>query len=141
MTPDTIALIRSQLALTRGAEDAFAAAFYQRLFQIAPGVRVLFPADLSDQGRKLMTVLAFAVGALDRAEVLCPAVRALGARHAVYGVTEAHFAPVGAALIDTLAAALGDVFTPEARAAWAGAYGLLAEWMVEGLVQAQRDAA
>ena len=141
MTPETIALIRSQLALTKGAEDAFAAAFYRKLFEIAPEVRVLFPADLSEQGRKLMVVLTFAVGALDRGDVLVPAVQALGARHKAYGVKNAHFAPVGGALLDTLAGALGDGFTPEALAAWTQAYGLVAGWMAEGLDQPLPDAA
>jgi len=36
MTQDDIALIRAQLGLTRGMEAEFTAAFYARLFEIAP---------------------------------------------------------------------------------------------------------
>lgn len=136
MTPDTIALIRRQFAATRGMEAAFAAAFYARLFQIDPGLRPLFPHDLSDQGGKLMKTLSFAVAALDRPEALQPAVFALGQRHAAYGVTADMAAPVGAALLDTLAVALGDGFTPEARDAWTAAYAALVGMMAEGLASA-----
>lgn len=136
MTPDDIALIRRQFAATRGLEQAFAAAFYARLFQIDPTLRPLFPHDLTDQGAKLMKTLSFAVAALDRPEALQPAVFALGQRHASYGVTAAMAAPVGAALLDTLAVALGDGFTPEARATWGAAYGALVAMMAEGLASA-----
>lgn len=136
MTPDTIALIRRQFAATRGMEAAFAAAFYARLFQIDPALRPLFPHDLSDQGAKLMKTLSFAVAALDRPEALQPAVFALGQRHAAYGVTADMAAPVGAALLDTLAVALGEAFTPEARAAWTAAYTALVGMMAEGLASA-----
>ncbi|QYZ70708.1 globin domain-containing protein [Neotabrizicola shimadae] len=136
MTPETIALIRRQFAATRGMEAAFAAAFYARLFEIDPGLRPLFPHDLSDQGAKLMKTLSFAVAALDRPEALQPAVFALGQRHAAYGVTAEMAAPVGAALLDTLAVALGEGFTPEARDAWTSAYTALVGMMAEGLASA-----
>lgn len=137
MSPEDIALIRQQLSLTRGMEEAFAAAFYARLFQIAPQLRVLFPHDLSDQGRKLMTVLTFAAGALDRPDALVPAVRMLGARHVTYGVELAHFEPVGAALLHTLAAALGQGFDARAEAAWTAAITALAGLMAEGMAEAK----
>lgn len=133
MTPADITLIRAQFAATRGQEAAFAAAFYDRLFQIEPDLRPLFPHDLSDQGQKLMKTLAYAVSALDRPQMLHPAVVMLGRRHAAYGVTAAMAAPVGAALLDSLAAALGPDFTVPARAAWTAAYAALAAMLAEGL--------
>jgi nitric oxide dioxygenase len=141
MTQDDVALIRHQFGLTRGAEEAFAAAFYDRLFQIAPNLREMFPQDMKGQGAKLMQVLAFAVGALDRGEVLVPAVRMLGQRHAGYGVTLDHFTPVGAALLDTLAASLGEQFDAQAKAAWTGAFMALVGMMADGMAEAQRSAA
>jgi len=126
MTPETIALIRRQFAMTRGMEQEFAAAFYARLFQIAPALRALFRHDIAEQGGKLMAVLGFAVAALDRPADLAPAVQALGRRHVAYGVAQADFAPVGTALLDTLATALGAEFTPEARGAWTQAITALA---------------
>lgn len=128
-----IMLVRSHFSQLKGSEASFANAFYARLFEIAPELRPMFPADLAGQGRKLMTTLAFAIGALDRPEVLAPAVRELGTRHVGYGVTEAHFQPVGTALLDTLSDRLGSDFEPSGRAAWNKAVTALAGMMAAGM--------
>lgn len=141
MTPDQITLIRSHAARLKGIENDFAAAFYARLFQIAPQLRAMFPADLAQQRIKLMTAIVFAVNALDRPETLAPALHGLGARHAGYGVTPAHFAPVAQALTDTLAAALGRSFDAAAQAAWGAALAALAALMAEGMQAAAPPAA
>jgi hemoglobin-like flavoprotein len=43
-----------------------------------------------------------------------------------YGVTAAHYAPVGAALLWTLEKGLGPDFTPEVKMAWTETYTALA---------------
>jgi hemoglobin-like flavoprotein len=107
--------------------------FYDRLFEIAPDVRRMFPDNLAEQKKKLMAMLGTAVAGLTKPEALLPAVRALGQRHAGYGVKAGHFAPVGAALIWTLEQGLGEAFTPEVKAAWVEVYGVLSQTMIEGL--------
>jgi len=52
-----------------------------------------------------------------------PELRALGRKHATYGVGATHYDVAGRALVDTLAAALGAGFTPELRRAWTEVYG------------------
>lgn len=133
ITPDQIALIRSHGARIKGIETAFAQAFYARLFQIAPELRPMFPAAMAEQRQKLMVALTFAINALDRPEALAPALHQLGARHAAYGVTVAHFEPVAQALTDTLAAALGAAFDAGARQAWQAALATLAGLMAAGM--------
>ena len=133
MTPERIALVRESFVKVRPIADDAAALFYGRLFQIAPEVRSLFPVDLTEQGRKLMTTLAVVVNSLDDLPALLPVVQRLGARHAGYGVTEEHFAPVGAALLWTLEKGLGEGFTPEVRMAWTEAYHVLATVMIDAL--------
>lgn len=137
MTPDDIRLVRSHFAAVAGQEAAFSASFYNRLFTIAPEVRPYFPDDMDDQSRKLMTVLNFAVGQLDRPETLGPAVVALGTRHAAYGVQPEQFAPVGAALLHTLEAWLGEAFDDRARQVWAAVYSALAGMMLQGMAAAR----
>ena len=51
---------------------------------------------------------------------LVAALTGLGAKHAPYDVKEEHFPVVGEALLDTLAKALGNDFTPEVKEAWVG---------------------
>lgn len=137
MTPERIALVRESFAKVRPIADQAAALFYGRLFEIAPDVRPLFPEDVTEQGRKLMATLAVAVSSLDDLPALLPVVQRLGARHAGYGVTEEHFAPVGAALLWTLEKGLGEAFTPEVRMAWTEAYHVLATVMIDALKTAK----
>ena len=126
MTPDQIKLVQETFKSVQPIAAQAADLFYGRLFEIAPQVRPLFPADLAEQKRKLMGMLGTAVTNLHQVEKIVPAVQDLGRRHSGYGVTEAHYAPVGEALIWTLDKGLGPAFTPEVKDAWLGAYTTLA---------------
>ena len=138
MTPDKIALIQESFAQVAPIAPQAADIFYGRLFEVAPGVRGLFPEDMTEQKRKLMTMLGTVVHGLDRVEAILPAVQELGRRHRHYGVEEAHYAVVGETLLYTLKQGLGDEFTDDVRGAWAEAYGVLAAAMVDA---AERPAA
>lgn len=56
----------------------------------------------------------------------------LGRKHKIYGVLEAHYGIVGQALIQTLAAAMGDSFSDEVKAAWVEVWGVISSTMIEG---------
>ncbi len=122
MTPDQVTLVQESFKKVVPIADQAADLFYDRLFTIAPDVRSLFPADLSEQKKKLMQVLATAVTNLHQVEKVLPAVEELGRRHVAYGVTEEHYGPVGAALLWTLEQGLGPDFTPPVKAAWTETY-------------------
>jgi hemoglobin-like flavoprotein len=107
----------------------FSRNFYTRLFELAPGLRILFPDDMSVQVKKLSEMLATLVGKLDQPRELAMTLDALGARHRDYGVTTQHFAPVGRALFDTLASELGPSFDEPTRRAWIALYALAVTWM------------
>jgi nitric oxide dioxygenase len=141
MTPQQVMLVRESFAKVLPIKDAAAALFYERLFAIDPSTRPLFRADLAAQGTKLMAAIAAVVRALDRLEPMLDQIRALARRHAAYGVTEAHYASVGAALLWTLERGLGAEFTPEVRAAWAAAYALLSGAMIEAASRPLPEAA
>jgi len=133
MTPKQVALVQASFIKVAPIAGAAADLFYCRLFEIAPDVRRLFPNDLAEQKKKLMTMLGAAVAGLSKPEALLPVVRALGARHAGYGVAARHFAPVGAALIWTLEKGLGEAFTPDMKAAWVEVYSVLSHAMIAGM--------
>jgi len=132
MTPAQIKLVQASFAKVAPIAATAADLFYGRLFEIAPHLREMFPNDLTEQKKKLMAMLGTVVAGLDRLDALMPAVRALGQSHAEYGVTSAHFAPVGVALLWTLKKGLGDDFTPDVREAWATAYSALSQAMIAG---------
>lgn len=131
MNPESIRLVQASFAQVAPIAEQAASLFYARLFELAPELRPLFRGDMAEQGRKLMAMLATVVGGLSRLDTLVPAARALAQRHVAYGAQPEHYAVVGTALLDTLAKGLGDDFTPEVRAAWIEAYGLLSGAMLD----------
>jgi len=133
---DQIARIRRGFSAAASDADCFTAAFYERLFELAPTLRQLFPADLSSQRDKLKHMLAVLVADLDRPGALAPALAKLGDRHRSYGVVKTDFIVVGQALIDTLAAHLGEQFGPADRSAWTALYGRITAIMTMGTAHA-----
>ena len=133
MTPNTVTLVQTSFAKVAPIAGVAADLFYDRLFETAPEVRRMFPSDLAEQKKKLMTMLGTAVAGLVKPDALLPVVRALGVRHAGYGVRAEHFAPVGAALIWTLEQGLGEAFTSGVKAAWVEVYGVLSQTMIDGM--------
>ena len=131
MTSEEIRLVQTSFAGVVPIAPLAADLFYARLFELAPQVRPLFKGDMVEQGRKLMAMLGTVVASLDRLDVIVPAARELARRHVAYGVQPAHYAPVGEALIDTLAKGLGDGFDEATRAAWVTAYRTLSTVMIE----------
>ena len=136
MAPDDITLVQESFRQVVPIADTAADLFYARLFAIAPDVRPLFPGDLTEQKKKLIGMLATAVTNLHQVETILPAVQALGRRHVGYGVTPAHYEPVGTALLWTLEQGLGAGFTPPVKAAWTEAYTTLAGAMQAAAAEA-----
>ncbi|WP_016954767.1 globin family protein [Catenovulum agarivorans] len=131
MQENAVELVQSTFAQVAPIADKAAAMFYARLFEIAPEVRPLFKADLTEQGAKLMQMIGTAVASLTNLDALVPVAQDLAKRHIDYGVTKAHYAVVGDALIWTLEQGLGDAFTAEVKQAWVDVYGLLSSVMIE----------
>lgn len=145
MTPDQKRLVRETWKQVTPMAEAAADLFYRRLFEIDPTTRELFGAtDMFAQRKKLLQTLDFAVASLDKRDDLLSTVEALGRRHAGYGVVDAHYDSVGAALLWTLEQGLGRAWTPAVASAWTELYELLAAVMrgaAEDLVPATRVAA
>ncbi len=129
MNSKTVQLVQASWMKVLPIADTAADLFYGRLFELDPKLRALFPQDLKEQKRKLMAMLNTAVNGLSNVALLIPAVQALGKRHVVYGVQDAHYDTVGAALLWTLEQGLGPAFDSELRAAWTEVYGILADTM------------
>jgi hemoglobin-like flavoprotein len=130
MTPNQVQLVQQSFSKVAPISDRAATMFYDRLFEVAPQVRALFPDDISDQRKKLMATLAVVVGGLNNLETILPAASALAKRHVGYGVVAEHYSVVGSALLWTLEKGLGDGWTPELAEAWTAAYGTLSGFMV-----------
>ncbi|WP_321472188.1 globin domain-containing protein [uncultured Paludibaculum sp.] len=130
--PRDIEVIRTTFAKVKLTPEEAGLKFYQRLFETAPQVRPMFPADLKPQAGKLFQTLGVLVASLDRVGELLPVLRSMGQRHKAYGAEPDHYAAVGAALLWTLEQELGDAFTEEAQDDWTRLYTLVSRVMVEG---------
>ena len=135
MNREQIYLVKKTFKKIAPISEQAAALFYAKLFDLDPKLQGLFKGDVREQGRKLMQVISYAVDNLERIDEIVPQVRALGARHAGYGVEERDYDAVGMALLWTLEKALSLEFTTEAKEAWAALYELLAETMKEAARQ------
>jgi len=140
MTPEQIRLVQETFKSIQPNAAQTAALFYDRLFEVAPDVRPLFPVDLTEQKRKLMVIIGIAVDNLHHVEQIVPAVQDLGRRHAAYGVRASHYQSVGEALVWTLCNKLGVAFTADVRDAWLAAYSTLATVMREAAASAKLPA-
>jgi hemoglobin-like flavoprotein len=130
MTPDHVKLAQQSFAKVAPISETAAVLFYDRLFEIAPQVRAMFPADMTEQRKKLMAMLAAVVNGLANLESILPAASALAKRHVAYGAKAEHYPVVGSALLWTLEKGLGEAWTPEIADAWTAVYGTLSGFMI-----------
>ena len=130
MTPDQVKLVQQSFSRVAPISDQAAVLFYDRLFEVAPQVKAMFPADMTEQRKKLMMMLAAVVNGLGDLPSILPAASALAKRHVAYGAKAEHYPVVGAALLWTLEKGLGEGWTPDIAAAWTLAYATLSGFMI-----------
>lgn len=131
MTLEQVAVVQQSFLKVASIADRAAVMFYDRLFEIAPQVKTMFPADMAEQRQKLMATLGVVVNGLSNLESVLPAATALAKRHVAYGAKPEHYPVVGSALLWTLERGLGDAWTKEVADAWTAAYGTLSGYMIE----------
>jgi len=130
MTPEQVSLVQQSFARVAPISEQAAVIFYDRLFEVAPQVRAMFPDDMKEQRKKLMATLAVVVNGLSNLGAVLPAASALAKRHVGYGAKPEHYPVVGGALLWTLEKGLGEAWTPELAEAWTTAYGTLSGYMI-----------
>jgi hemoglobin-like flavoprotein len=119
------------LVAPRGEE--LADAMYRRLFEFAPETIPLFAhTDLADRRRTMLATLVVLRKSLRKLDSLLPALAALGARHATYGVRPEHYNPAGQAVLDALAEIGGAGWRPEYTSAWTAAWCVIRDVMLGG---------
>ena len=142
ITTVQIELVKGTWAKVIPIADTAAKLFYDRLFETNPQLAPMFDGtDLPAQRLKLVKAINRVVMSLDHFDTMIPIIRNLGYHHVFYGVKDRHYGQVGAALLWTLDAGLGEEWSDEAAMAWSIAYQMIANVMIEGARQHQRSAA
>lgn len=126
MTPQQVDLLKNSWSKVVPIKETAAELFYGKLFELDPAVKPLFKGDMTEQGRKLMAAINTVVNSADKLDAMVPVLQDMAKRHVAYGVRNAHYDTVGAALLWTLGQGLGDGFTPEVEEVWVGAYTAIA---------------
>ncbi|QHQ36245.1 globin family protein [Algicella marina] len=126
-----IALVQKSFTRAVPRAEVLMIRFYERLFELAPETRSLFPEDMQAQRANVVSTLATVVRSLANLEPLLADIRALGMRHTGYGVKDEHYAIVGEALVWSLEETLRPAWNDATADAWAEAYRILADVMIE----------
>lgn len=107
--------------------------FYRNMFAAHPELTNLFnmgnQANGSQQQSLASAVFAYAAN-YENADALAPVVSRIVHKHVSVGITAEHYPIVGHHLLGAIQETLGDAATPELLAAWAEAYGLLADALI-----------
>ncbi|MES2355506.1 MAG: globin family protein [Pseudomonadota bacterium] len=135
MEQQVISDVQSTWKVVEGIAPQAAALFYSNLFEADPSLKPLFKGNMEEQGKKLMQMIGAAVGKLTELGYLVPVLQSLAKRHVAYGVQEAHYGTVGAALLKTLEQGLGQAFTPQVKESWSEVYGVMSSVMISASKQ------
>jgi hemoglobin-like flavoprotein len=135
-TSEAMAIVRATAAAVADRPEALAERFYYHLFDLAPGVRGMFPRSMTAQNERLSRALFDAVHALVGSDA--QAVRMeqnlhrLGAQHAdQHGVLPEHYPYVGHALVRAVSDVSGD-WSAAASSAWLWVYQWVSTHMIKG---------
>jgi hemoglobin-like flavoprotein len=99
MTPERIARLTHSFEEVSAQPRALASLFYQELFSAAPGLRPLFPADMTSLQGHFEAALALVVRNLQDLSALQESLRELGVQHVRWGAKPEGYAVVREALI------------------------------------------
>jgi nitric oxide dioxygenase len=125
--------IAASVPVLREHGETITRTFYRNLFEAHPELTNLFNMANQASGLQQQSLAAavFAYAAnIDHPEALGPVIERIVQKHASLGVTAEHYPIVGQYLLGAIAQTLGDAATPELLAAWAEAYGSLADLFI-----------
>ena len=140
-TEEQIARLGSSFQLIEPRLDDVVSVFYTKLFEAAPSLRSAFPKDLAGQMGHMNAALKLVAKNITNLENLAEPLRQMGARHIGYGAEEAHFPVVRDVMVASLADVAGYAWTPQLGADWGAALDAVAGFMIEGMREAQSQAA
>ncbi len=107
--------------------------FYARMFTHNPELKPMFNQTSQQAGRQqqalAMAVLAYAEH-IDNPEVLQPVLTLVANKHVSLGIRAEHYPIVGKHLLASIQEVLGDGASEALIAAWAAAYGQLADFLI-----------
>ncbi|HET6408352.1 MAG TPA: NO-inducible flavohemoprotein [Chthoniobacteraceae bacterium] len=145
LKPRTIEIVKATAPILEQHGEALTRHFYKRMFSHNPEVAPLFnPSNQAagTQQKALAAAICAYAANIDNLEVLGGAVEIIAQKHASLRILPEHYPIVGANLLGSIREVLGEGATDEVLAAWAEAYGFLADILIgrEGQIYKEQAA-
>lgn len=131
MTPESITRLRSSFSEVTAHPRVLASRFYTELFEAAPHLRALFPADMTSLQGHFEAALALVIRNLEDMAVLQDSLRGLGAQHVGWGAKPGDYAIVRDAIVRALRASSAS-WNDDLQADWHRAITAIAIPMLQG---------
>ncbi len=133
LSPQIRALVKGTAPVLKTHGVALTKHFYARMFRHNPELKHVFNQG-HQAGGEQQQALAGAVAAyaehIDDPSVLMPVVTRIVHKHVSLGIRPEHYLIVGKHLLASISEVLGEAATEELLAAWAAAYGQLADLLI-----------
>jgi len=126
MKDRNILIIKNSWSYLINQSDEVGLLFYEKLFELDPGLKPMFHNDMEKQIQKLMDMITFMVTRLQTMTDIENDIDALALRHVKYGVRNEHYQIMGEALLWALQNSLGNMWDDDTNNAWMELYNFLA---------------
>ncbi len=124
-----VRLVRESVGYLIDAGAGAARYFYDRLLAACPGVQTLFPVEMTAQSDRFFAAFIRIARHLDDEAAGAEMLAGLGREHRKFGVTDTHYGPFSAALLETARNFAGAHWRPDVETAWRGALAYMSASM------------
>lgn len=134
-SPAVIATVQASCRAVAARPVRLAEEFYAQLFEMAPQLRSMFPADMTGQMQSMADALLGSIRMIATTDgvELEAALHRLGAGHRTrYGVEAEHYLYVGHALTRAVREVAGPAYTGSLSSSWIAVYQWIAAHMIAG---------
>jgi nitric oxide dioxygenase len=134
LSTDTINIVKATAPAVAASAQQITSRFYKLMFEGDRRVRAFFNQahqHTGGQQRALAGAICAYAANIDNLDVLRPAVELIAQKHCSLGIKAEHYPIVGKHLLIAIKDVLGDAVTEQVLAAWAEAYGFLAEVLID----------
>ncbi len=134
LSEKVISIIKSTVPALQENGETLTRHFYKRMFERNPEVQGFFnPANQASGGQQQALAAAICAYAanIDNLSVLTGAVETIAHKHASLRIKPEHYPIVGENLLASIKEVLGDAATDEVIEAWAAAYQVLADILID----------
>src|SRR5436190_4372987 len=133
LSDKTVAIVKSTAPILEQHGETLTRHFYARMFEKNPEVGPFFNRTNQSKGtqqRALAAAICAYAANIDNLEVLGGAVELIAQKHASLQIRAEHYPIVGENLLASIREVLGEGATEAVIAAWAEAYGFLANILI-----------